>query len=111
MGDQDQWRFCGKCDGMFFDGSPDKGRCPAGGAHQANGFNFVLPHDVPETPSAQKNWRFCGKCHGMFFDGFPNKGRCPGGGAHQANGFNFVLPHVPISSGFGDDNVGIPADE
>jgi hypothetical protein len=29
---------------MFFDGFPDKGRCPAGGGHQAAGFNFVLPH-------------------------------------------------------------------
>jgi hypothetical protein len=25
---QDSWRFCSKCHGMFFDGSPDKGHCP-----------------------------------------------------------------------------------
>jgi hypothetical protein len=34
--------------GMFFNGFPEKGRCPVGGGHQANtaGFNFVLPHDL-----------------------------------------------------------------
>jgi hypothetical protein len=29
---------------MFYDGYPDKGHCAAGGAHLAQGFNFVLPH-------------------------------------------------------------------
>jgi hypothetical protein len=29
---------------MFFDGFPGKGVCPASGGHQAQGFNFVLPH-------------------------------------------------------------------
>jgi len=92
-GGQPEWRYCGKCYSMFFDGFQDKGRCAAGGAHQAIGFRFVLPHDQPETPKAQRNWRYCGKCHGMFFDGFPQKGRCPAGAGHQAIGFNFVLPH------------------
>lgn len=38
------WRFCGKCHGVYFDGDPDKGRCPGGGGHAAVGWNFVLPH-------------------------------------------------------------------
>lgn len=97
---QPNWRFCQKCVGMFFDGRPDKGRCPVGGGHEAFGFNFALPHDVPETPGTQHNWRFCQKCAGMFFDGRPDKGSCPAGGAHQASGFNFVLPHdVPETPG------------
>jgi hypothetical protein len=74
---QNAWRFCGKCHGMFFDGSPDKGHCPAGAGHAAQGFNFVLLHDVPPPPNTQNAWRFCGKCHGMFFDGSPDKGHCP----------------------------------
>lgn len=41
---QAQWRFCHKCVSMFFDGRPEKGVCPAGGGHEAAGFNFVLPH-------------------------------------------------------------------
>ena len=32
---------------MFFDGYPDKGVCAAGNGHDAAGFVFVLPHDLP----------------------------------------------------------------
>jgi hypothetical protein len=90
---QGAWRYCGKCHGMFFDGFPDKGRCPAGDGHAAIGYVFVLPHDVPESPSAQGAWRYCGKCHGMYFDGYADKGHCPAGDGHAAAGFVFVLPH------------------
>lgn len=41
-GTQRDWRFCGKCRCLFYDGYPDKGRCAAGGGHQAQGWNFVL---------------------------------------------------------------------
>ena len=41
---QADWRFCQKCQSMFFDGYPTKGVCPAGGAHNAQGYNFVLAH-------------------------------------------------------------------
>ena len=99
--DQNHWRFCQKCNAMFFDGFPSKGVCPAGGGHEAQGFDFSLPHDVPPTANAQNNWRFCDKCHAMFFDGAPNS-RCPAGGQHHAQGFNFVLPH---SVGFGAPEV------
>jgi ribosomal protein S27AE len=93
MPEQTDWRYCGKCHGMFFDGYPEKGTCPVGGGHDAIGYNFVLPHDVPGTTTAQDAWRYCGKCHGMFFDGYPEKGTCPVGGGHDAIGYNFVLPH------------------
>ena len=43
---QADWRFCGKCQSMFYNGYDSKGVCPAGGAHSAIGNNFVLPHDV-----------------------------------------------------------------
>ena len=46
MPEQRDWRFCHKCVGLFFDGRPDKGICPRGGAHEAAGFNFVLPHPI-----------------------------------------------------------------
>src|SRR6266702_3705168 len=51
MPEQAAWRFCAKCEAMFFDGFPSKGVCAAGGPHQAAGFNFVLPHvdDEPAT--------------------------------------------------------------
>lgn len=39
---QDNWRYCDKCHAKFFDGYADKGRCPSGGGHHAQGYNFVL---------------------------------------------------------------------
>ena len=96
MGFQADWRFCGKCHAMFFDGDPgNKGACPADGHnHEVHGFDFVLPHDVPESPNAQGAWRACNRCVALFFDGFPTKGVCDAGaGGHAAQGFVFVLEH------------------
>lgn len=90
---QRDWRFCRKCQTLYFNEFPNKGLCAAGGAHEAAGFNFELPHDQAERPDAQANWRFCRKCQSMFFNGYPNKGRCTAGGGHEAAGFNFVLTH------------------
>jgi hypothetical protein len=99
MDQQGDWRFCGKCEVMFFDGFPTKGACAAGGPHSAAGFNFTLPHDGAPTPNDQGDWRFCQKCNAMFFNGFPSKGICVAGGAHDAAGYTFVLPHdVPASA-------------
>ncbi|HEX6684826.1 MAG TPA: CAP domain-containing protein [Candidatus Limnocylindrales bacterium] len=103
---QPDWRFCGKCNGMFFSGPNgtyyrENQRCPAGGLHNPLGYNFVLPHDVPGTPTAQPDWRFCGKCNGMFFSGpngtyYRDNQRCPAGELHNPLGYNFVLPHQGV---------------
>jgi hypothetical protein len=90
MSEQDQWHFCKKCAVMHF--APSKGPCVAGGEHEAQGFNFKLPHGIPEAPFTQRDWRFCSECHGLFFGG--NPGRCINGGGHRSEGsFDFVLPH------------------
>lgn len=34
---QDNWRWCPKCQGLFFAGNPTKGVCPAGGEHSLEG--------------------------------------------------------------------------
>jgi hypothetical protein len=89
---------------MFFDGFAAKGNCAAGGAHEAQGFMFALPHDIPATGSGQDAWRYCEKCHAMFYDGFAQKGVCPSdGGGHQAQGFMFVLPHDVAPTGNAQD--------
>ena len=48
---QTEWRFCNKCHAMFYDGygekGTEKGQCPAGGGHMAQGYGFVLPHELP----------------------------------------------------------------
>ena len=43
---QGDWRYCGKCMAMVFDGFPAKGVCPAGGGHVAQGYTFVLPFEA-----------------------------------------------------------------
>ena len=41
---QANWRFCGNCFMLFFDGYPTfKGTCPFGGGHWAIGWNFAVP--------------------------------------------------------------------
>lgn len=92
---QDNWRFCGKCHGLFFNGPDQQNhRCPAGDFHLPLGFNFVLPHSIAEGPRVQANWRFCGGCHGMFFAGPDQQNhRCPAGGLHNPLGLGFALPH------------------
>ena len=94
VGDQDSWRFCYRCFSMFWDGG-NKGTCPAGGAHIAQGFTFTPHYDdaAPETGTMQYSWRFCSKCASMFFNGGA-RGKCPSGGAHVAQGFNFGLNHA-----------------
>jgi hypothetical protein len=100
MATQAGWRFCGNCCGMFFNSAPDdnKGHCPATGhGHQAQGFVFYLPFDMPAT-TGQPGWRFCDKCFGMFFNGNPGeppppKDVCPTDKKpHHAQGFLFTLP-------------------
>ena len=78
---------------MFFDGYPDKGSCAGGSGHGAQGYLFVLPHDLLASGNNQPDWRYCGKCHVMFYDGYEQKGRCAAGGGHWAQGYNFVLYH------------------
>jgi hypothetical protein len=95
---QTQWRWCAKCRTMFFDGTTSKGRCPAGGGHQASGYMFYLPHDHAGPLGGQGDWRFCDKCFAMFWSGDrANQGRCPGGDqanpGHRKSGYQFFLPH------------------
>jgi hypothetical protein len=90
---------------MYYDGSSDKGACPASVAegptglaisgHVAQGYNFELSYDYPEFATAQTAWRWCDKCGVMFYDGFPDKGHCIAGGGHEpvGTGNTFTLPH------------------
>jgi hypothetical protein len=102
---QKDWRFCDKCRSIFWVASFEASACPGNqGGHVPQGFNFVLPHDVPEEPGkSQKGWAFCKKCHSMHWTQAPNpqkKKICAGGDAHNpdhdpAGSFPFVLPYIP----------------
>ena len=50
---QNNWRFCQRCFGLFFDGDPNhNGFCPHpdGGSHQGLGWDFYLLAD-PDNPA------------------------------------------------------------
>jgi Tachylectin len=92
---QANFRFCGKCATLFWDGDPNfKGFCHRGSSHEATGFNYVLTHSIAEDDQHQSNWCQCSKCASVFWNGDANnRGLCAAGGEHEATGFNFVLAH------------------
>jgi hypothetical protein len=100
VGDQPDWRFCKKCDALFFNGAPDKGHCAASGSHLAQGFRFSVHFDSNQQGSQlrQYAWRYCEKCFVLFFDGSPFKGRCAAGGGHAAQGLMFGLDFQPAAA-------------
>jgi len=93
LGWQSNWRWCNKCQGLFFGGNANP-KCPAGGAHDKTGSgNYSLLHNAPNAAGQQSNWRWCNKCQGLFFGGNPNP-KCPAGGAHVKVGSgNYSLIH------------------
>lgn len=92
---QDNWRWCHKCQGLFFNGHATKGKCPAGGAHDSAGsFDYMIQFWV--APGENK-WRWCHKCERMYFSGGPSQGVCPSGGAHEnAGSGDYTLISDPV---------------
>jgi hypothetical protein len=98
---QPDWRWCHRCQGLFYGPSIHGSRCPAGGAHaapdQSGSANYVLPHGPNGTHGGQSEWRWCNRCQGLFYG--PNAGTssCPAGGAHgapaQSGSVNYAIAH------------------
>lgn len=68
---QSNWRFCRKCQGLFFGGF--MGVCPSGGTHDLSASANYNLQDQPNDPG-QHNWRWCHKCSGLFFGGSTTTG-------------------------------------
>lgn len=90
-GTQRNWRWCNKCQGLWFGGNTGS-KCPASGAHSKTGSgNYSLVHNATNVPG-QANWRWCNKCQGLWFAGNATNGVCPAGGAHTKVGSgNYTL--------------------
>jgi len=91
-GTQRGWRWCNKCEGLWFGGNPGS-KCPAGGVHSKTGSgNYSLVHQATSAPG-QSNWRWCSKCQGLWFGGNP-AGACPAGAKHIKTGSgNYTIAH------------------
>ena len=86
-GDQVNWAWCRKCQGMAFAGNILPGACPAGASHDHSGSgNYVIAFNTSPGPSGQSDWRWCRKCQGLSFAGNAAPGPCPAGGQHDHSG-------------------------
>jgi hypothetical protein len=100
---QSEWRWCDKCQGLFFGPAFADSRCPEGGTHtppaQSGSGIYSLPHNVLPSPDQQRDWRWCNKCQGLFFGGGQPDSQCPEGGTHapqaQSGSGDYSLPHEP----------------
>jgi hypothetical protein len=82
---QSEWRWCNKCQGLFFGGHQTSGCCPAGGGHNWEGSRNYTLNYASEIGTGQSDWRFCHKCEGLFF-GLGGGTQCPAGGGHDLTG-------------------------
>lgn len=84
---QRNWRFCDKCQELWFNGASSSGVCPAGGGHTAAGSgDYALISQVADFENSfvgQRDWRFCHDCLALWFNGGPGNGVCPAGGGHS----------------------------
>jgi hypothetical protein len=89
---QVDWRWCSRCGGMFYNGHPTKGVCPAGGEHDGKtSWNYHINHtEVDPNAPGQDGWRWCGKCEVLHYAGL--KGVCPAGGDHNHISNAYKIP-------------------
>lgn len=90
---QGGWRWCNKCEGMFYAVSTmnHMGVCPAGGHHDNSGsghYAAISGEDASVGDCRQQGgWRWCHKCEGMFYArASAGKGVCPARGHHDDSG-------------------------
>ncbi len=90
---QADWRWCNKCQGLWFGPNAAQSTCPKGGRHvQTGSGNYALAHEIG---AGQENWRWCSKCQGLWFG--PNQGEseCLAGDEHTLSGSgNYRIPSV-----------------
>ena len=103
---QEEWRYCSKCHGLFFGGTPSAGStggvCPAGGAHNANASgNYIL--STGANVQGQMGWKWCSKCQGLYFANNPGS-KCPAGGSHINTGSGSYVLAFQSSSNAGQAN-------
>lgn len=95
------WRWCNRCEGLFWNGDGNKGKCPAGGGHIAGGVrNYIL---AINAGSGQRNWKWCKTCQGLWFGGGMSLGKCPGSPAgHDFHDKNIYFMAQDTGAGEGN---------
>jgi hypothetical protein len=96
-GTQRNWRWCSKCQGLWFGPNQATSNCPQGGTHSLTGSgNYSLVNNAVSTPANhQASWRWCSKCQGLWFGPNQATSNCPQGGTHSLTGSgNYRIPIV-----------------
>jgi hypothetical protein len=94
MSGQTGWRWCRKCEGLFFAGNPSQGVCAADiGPHDPNESGAYVIDLSDSAVVGQNLWRWCSTCQGLFFVGGGTLGRCPAGGSHTSDGSGDYILH------------------
>ncbi len=78
------WRWCNRCQCLFYGGNYTTGWCVRGGGHNYQGSGEYLPHY--NYQSGQDDWRWCHKCQSMWYGGGQNVSDCPAGQRHDSSG-------------------------
>ena len=85
---QEGWKWCKKCEGLFFAEGEGSGVCPAGKEHDASeSGRYVM---LIGADGGQTGWRRCKKCEGLFFGGEKRRGSCPAGKEHDPDDVEYV---------------------
>jgi hypothetical protein len=72
------WRWCSKCQGIFYFGGGQTGRCPTGGDHTSVGSSQYVVQGRSEAQSpGQDDWIWCRLCQGLWFGGALDNNWCP----------------------------------
>lgn len=86
---QNDWRWCSKCQGLFYGPYIGTSRCPAGDAHaapaQSGSASYALPYGASGA-GGQADWSWCNRCDGLFYGPGAGTSVCAAGGAHAAPG-------------------------
>jgi hypothetical protein len=81
---QEDWRWCGVCEGLVYNGFGD-GICFDESPHQlGNSGRYGVGDGEPPPQGVEENWLWCSRCQGLFFAG--SDGRCFDGEAHDPSG-------------------------
>jgi len=106
---EQNWRWCRKCQGMFF-GNALPNRCPAdSGSHDGSqSANYILRLQSQMMNRGQRGWRKCRNCQALFYALDLNgnlitaAGVCPVSGQHDGQSSSEYTMHYDISAVFNE---------
>lgn len=95
-GQQQDWRWCKKCQGLFFSLSANS-YCRKGGKHISDGSGHYVLFLGGAPPESVPGWFWCSKCSGIFNSAGAAK-VCGAGGAHDPGGSSNYAMLFPIAA-------------